>query len=156
MFRSLRDDSDATGQSVLALTIAGLSLGLGFTASIRGDLFGVLLGGIIGVALGVVVGFVWLSLTYLVVTRVFKGASSYWSLARPVFFASSPSLIFLLMLIPLSGLSEIFRVVGLAWISLSNVFAIKNSMGFDNQRSFATFIIAAFVLLIVYGLLTSL
>ncbi len=153
-FRSLRDDSSATGQSVAVLALAGLSFGLGFAVSIGSAPFGVLLGGAIGVIIGIVVGFVWLSLTYLVVTRIFKGASSYWSLARPVFFASSPGLVFLLM-IPFPPISEIFRALGLVWISISNVLAVKNSMGFDNQRSLVTFIIVAFVLLIIYGLLIS-
>src|SRR6266571_4128065 len=126
MFRSLRDDSSATGQSVAVLALSGSSFGLGFAASIGSDSSGVLLGGAIGVVIGIVVGFVWLSLTYLVVTRIFKGASSYWSLARSVFFASSPGLVFLLM-IPFSLVSDVFRAVGLAWIAISNVSAVKNS-----------------------------
>jgi hypothetical protein len=155
MFRSLREDNGATGQSVVALALAGLSLGLGFTASIGDDFYGVLLGGVTGIGLGFLVGFLWLSLTYLVVTRLFKGASTYWSLGRPIFFASSPALLFLLMLIPGSPIASIVWDAGLAWIALANVFAIKNAMGFDNQRSFMTFIIVAFVLLIVYGLIVS-
>ena len=59
------------------------------------------------------------------------------------------------MLIPGLSLATIVAEIGLAWIALANVFAIKNAMGFDNQRSFATFVIAAFVLLIAYGLFTS-
>ena len=156
MFRSLSQDGRATDQSIVALALAGLSFGLGFTASIGDDVYGVLLGGAVGIGLGFVIGFVWLSLTYLVATRLFKGTSSYWSLGRPVFFAASPALVFLLMLIPGSLASSIVRDAGLAWIALSNVFAIKNAMGFDNQRSFMTFIIVAFVLIIVYGAIVSL
>ncbi len=156
IFRSLREDVSATGQSIIVLALAGFSFGLGFTASLGGDLVGVLLGGVAGIFVGLVVGFVWLSLIYLVVTRLFKGTSSYWGLGRPIFFASSPALVFLLMLIPGSPVDPVINAAGLAWISLSNVFAIKNAMGLDNQRSFITFIIVAFVLLILYGLVTSL
>jgi hypothetical protein len=155
-FRSLREDNRATGQSIIALGLAGFSLGLGYRAWTGDDLYGILLGGVLGILLGFFVGFVWLSLTYLVVTRVFKGTSSFWSLGRPIFFASSPAVIFLLMLIPGSPAAIIVYDVGLAWIALANVFAIKNAMGFDNQRSFITFIVAAFVLLIVYGVVVSL
>jgi hypothetical protein len=156
MFRSLTEDSGATGQSLVALALAGLSFGIGFTASVGYDLYGVLLGGVVGIGLGFLIGFVWLSLTYLVVTRLFKGASSFWGLGRPVFFASSPGLVFLLMLIPASPVPDAARDVGLAWIALANVFAVKNAMGFNSERSFITFIIVAFVLLIGYGLIVSL
>jgi Yip1-like protein len=156
MFRSLREDSGANGQSVVALALAGLSFGIGFTASVGYDLYTVLLGGVVGIGLGFLIGFVWLSLTYLVVTRLFKGASSFWGLGRPVFFASSPGLVFLLMLIPASPIPDAARDAGLAWIALANVFAIKNAMGFNNERSFITFIIVAFVLLVGYGLVVSL
>jgi hypothetical protein len=155
MFRSLKEDTSATSQSIVIPALAGLSLGLGFTASIGDDLTGVLLGGVAGTFLGLLIGFVWLSLTYVVVTRLFKGTPSYWGLGRPIFFASSPAPVFLLMLIPGSPVAPIIYAAGLAWISLSNVFAIKNAMGFDNQRSFITFIIVAFVLLILYGVVTS-
>src|ERR1700747_2007081 len=150
MFRSLREDSRATRQSILALGLAGLSLGLGYETWIGDNLYRILLGGVFGIALSFLVGFLWVSLTYLVVTRVFKGTSTFWSLGRPIFFASSPAFLFLLMLIPGSPISGLVLDVGVAWIAVSNVFAIKNAMGFDNQRSFITFIISAFTLLIVY------
>ncbi|MBO0888986.1 YIP1 family protein [Candidatus Bathyarchaeota archaeon] len=155
MFRSLRDDNSATRQSILVLAMAGLSFGLGFAVSIGSDPLYVLLGALVGVLIGVGLGFVWLTLTYVVVTRVFGGASSYWSLARPVFFATSPGVVFLLMIIPVSLFADVFRAVGLAWLSLSNVYAVKNSMGFDNQRAFTTFIIVAIIMIIAYGILTS-
>jgi hypothetical protein len=157
MFRSLREDNGATGQSVVALALAGLSFGLGFTASVGYDLYYVLLGGVVGIGLALLIGFLWLSLSYLVVTRLFKGASSFWGLGRPVFFASSPGLVFLLMLIPSESLVlDAVRDVGVAWIALANVFAVKNAMGFNNERSFITFIIVAFVLLIAYDFFLSL
>lgn len=156
VFRSLREDRGATVQSIIVLALAGFSLGLGFTASNGVSLYGVLLGGLVGIGFGLLVGFVWLSLTYLVVTRLFNGASTFWSLGRPLFFASSPALIFLLMLIPGLPIANIIWDAGIAWVALANVFAIKNAMGFDNQRSFITFIIVALVLLVAYGLVLSL
>jgi len=107
-------------------------------------------------AVGVLVGFVWLSLTYLVATRLFKGTSSYWGLARPLFFATSPALIFLLMSIPPWPIPDLARSLGVGWTAVSSVFAVKSAMGFDTQRSLVTFIIVALVMLIIYGFLPSL
>ncbi|TMI26418.1 hypothetical protein E6H24_02750 [Candidatus Bathyarchaeota archaeon] len=42
-------------------------------------------------------------------------------------------------------------VVG--WTAVSSVFAVKNAMGFDAQRSLVTFIIVALAMLIIYGFL---
>jgi hypothetical protein len=139
----------------VTLALAGLCFGLGFAVSLGADLLGVLLGGAVGIGAGILLGFTWLTLTYLVVTKLFKGASSYWSLGRPIFFATSPGLVFLLMMIPDSVVSEIFRVIGLVWITIAIVIAVKNSMGFDSQRSLVTFIIVSIILIIAYGLLTS-
>src|SRR6266571_2494994 len=133
IFTSLRDDRRATGQSLPVLALAGLSFGFGFAASVGDDLIGVLVGSIAGMALGVLVGFVWLSLTYLVATRLFKGTSSYWGLARPI--------------------PNLARSLGLGWTAVSSVFAVKNAMGFDTQRSLVTFIIVALAMLIIYGFL---
>jgi Yip1 domain len=154
-FRSLREDNGATRQSVVALALAGLSVGLGFSASIGANLYGVLLGGAVGIGLGLLVGFLWLSLTYVVVTRLFKSPSSYWSLGRPIFFASSPALLLLFMLIAGSDIASIIYDVGLVWVAVLTVFAIRNAVGFDYQKSFLTFIIVAFILLVGYGLATS-
>ncbi len=152
-FTSLRDDRSATGQSLLVLALAGLSFGFGFASSVGGDLPGVFVGSMAGLAVGVLIGFVWLSLTYLVATRLFKGTSSYWGLARPLFFATSPALVFLLMSIPAWPIPDLARSLRVVWMAVSSVFAVKNAMGFDTQRSLATFIIVAFLMLIFNGFL---
>ena len=82
--------------------------------------------------------------------------SDYWSLARPMFFASSPGLVFLLMSVPASFVADIVRAVGVAWIAISTVIAVKTALGVDSQRSILTFILVAFIVLIGYGLLSSL
>lgn len=155
IFRSLREDSDANGQSLLVLAIAGLSFGLGFAFSLSGDLSGTLLGGVFGVAASILFGFVWLSVTYIVGTRLLKGTVSYWGLARPLFFSASPGLVFLITLVPNFAVQEIFRAVGIAWIAIASVSAIKNTFGFDSPRSFTTFVVVSLILLVGYGLLAS-
>ncbi len=74
----------------------------------------------------------------------------------PNVFASSPGLVFLLMSVPASFVADIVRAVGLAWIEISTVIAVKTALGVDSQRSILTFILVAFIVLIGYGLLSSL
>lgn len=155
VFRSLKEDTGATGQSMLVLVVVGLSFGLGFATSLRADLTGILLGGVVGGVASFVLGFVWLSLSYIVGTRLLRGSTTYWGLARPLFFSSSPGLVFLLAIIPVTPVQEICRAVGLAWIAIASVSAVKNALGFDSQRGFMTFIIVTVIVLIVYGLISS-
>jgi Yip1 domain len=155
IFRSLREDPDATGQSLLVLAIAGLSFGLGFTFSLSGDLSGTLLGGVFGVATSIVFGFVWLTVTYIVGTRLLRGSASYWGLARPLFFSASPGVVFLITLVPNLAVQEIFRAVGIGWIAIASVSAIKNVFGFDSPRAFTTFVVVALILLVGYGFVAS-
>src|SRR5207247_10388770 len=151
IFISLRDDGSATGQSLLVLALSGLSFGFGLAALVGGDLIGVLVGSVAGMAVGVLVGFVWLSLTYLVATRLFKGTSSYWGLARPLFFATSPALFFLLMPIPEWPIPDLARSLRVGCTAVSIVFAVKNGRGLDTQRSLVTFIRVAFDMPIFYA-----
>ena len=155
VFRSLKEDHAATSQSLLILGTVGLSFGLGFATSLGTDLREILLGAVVGGAVAFVLGFVWLSLSYLVGTRLFRGTTTYWGLARPLFFSSSPGLIFLLTIIPVRPIQDVARSVGVAWIAIASVSAVKNALGFDSQRGFMTFIIVAFIILITYGLFSS-
>ena len=154
-FLSLKEDSAATGQALVVLALAGASFGVGFTMSIRDSTIWVLLGAVFGAIVSIVLGFVWLSLTFLIGTRVFGGASDYWSLARPVFFSSSPGLVFLIMSIPVSPIPDVARAIGVAWIAISTVMAVKTALGLDSQRSLLIFIIVTFIVLITYGLVVS-
>ena len=155
-FLDLKEDSSSTGQGLVVLALAGASFGVGF-ASLIGyrEVLLLLLGAAFGAIFSIVLGFVWLSLTFLVGTRIFHGTSDYWSLARPVFFATSPGLVFLIMLIPVSIVPDVARAVGVAWIAISTVFATRAALGLDSQRSFLTFILVALIVLIGYGLVSS-
>jgi len=155
-FLDLKEDSSATGQALIVLALAGASFGVGFVSLIgyRG-VVPLVLGAAFGSIFSIVLGFVWLFLTFLVGTRIFHGTSDYWSLARPLFFATSPGLVFLIMLIPVSVVPDIARAVGVAWIAISTVLAIRAALGLDTQRSFLTFILVALIVLIGYGLVSS-
>ncbi len=155
VFRSLKEDHNATGQSLLVLAFAGMSFGLGFAFSLNGDISVTLLGGVFGMAASILFGFVWLSVTYVVGTRLLRGLASYWSLARPLFFAASPGFVFLITLVPNFAVQEVVRALGIGWIAIASVSAIKNAFGFDSPRSFTTFVLVALILLVGYGLIAS-
>lgn len=156
MFLSLKEDPTATGQALTVLALAGSSFGLGFAMSIGVGPLSVFLGAILGALVSIVLGFVWLSLTFVIGTRLFEGRSDYWSLARPVFFASSAGLVFLIMSIPVPLVAEVARVIGVAWIAIATVVAVKTALGVDSQRSLLIFIIVTFIVLISYVFASSL
>jgi hypothetical protein len=155
-FLSLKEDPAATTQALIVLALSGASFGVGFTASIGFPLVGVLVGAILGTLASLVLGFLWLSLTFVIGTKVFRGTSAYWSLARPLFFASSPGLVFLIMSVPVSVVSETARAIGVVWIAIATVIAVKTALGLDNQRSLLIFIMVTLILAISYGLVASL
>lgn len=142
----LREDREANGQAVAVLSLASLSHGIGFTfltgatenfPSPAGLLYGTL------------VWMIWFYLTILVLsittflvgTRLFRGRASFQNLVRPLFFSSSPGVLFLLVSIPVPVVSNAIAAVLWGWIIVIGVFALKHSMGFSIQRSMLTFII---------------
>jgi Yip1 domain len=155
MFRSLKEDTKANRQSILVLGIAGLLFGIGTAFSLGVDLYGVLVVAGLGAVATILIGFIWLTLTYLVGTRILGGTSSYWGLARPFFFSFSPAPLLLLMLIPTWPVPQLALSVAVAWISVASVIAVKNSLGIDSQRSLIAFILVALLIIFLYGLLQS-
>jgi hypothetical protein len=151
-FLSLKEDPTATGQALIVLALAGTCFAVGHGIAIGDDALGVLLWAILGAIGSLVLGFVWLSLTFLLGTKLFGGRSDYWSLARPVFFSTSPGLIFLMTVIPVYPVPEIARAIGIAWIAISSVVAVKTALGVDNMRSLLIFIIVTFTVVITLGL----
>ena len=153
---ALKEDSTATGQALIVLALAGASFGVGFAASIGFGTMGILLGAVFGAVASIALGIVWVSLTFLIGRRFFGGTSNYWSLARPVFFSTSPGLIFLIMSIPVSPIPDVALAIGVAWIAISTVIAVKTALGLDTLRSLVIFIIVTFIVLFSYGLIASL
>jgi hypothetical protein len=151
-FLSLKEDSTATGQALIVLALAGTCFAVGHGVAIGEDALGVLLWALLGAIGSLVLGFAWLSLTFLLGTKLFGGTSNYWSLARPVFFSTSPGLIFLMTAIPVYPVPEIARAIGIAWIAISSVVAVKTALGVDNMRSLLIFILVTFTVVITLGL----
>jgi len=77
-FLDLKEDSSATRQALIVVALAGASFGVGFASSIGyGTVLALLLGAAFGAIFNIALGFVWLSLTFLVGTKIFHGTSDY-------------------------------------------------------------------------------
>ena len=154
----LKSDSGSTRQAVAIVILAGLSYGLGLSLFLGTTVEIILFTLAAGILLGLLIGFLWLSLTFVIGTRLFRGVTTYWGLARPFFFAWSPGILFVLMSVPTPLIPEIARATAGAWIIISSVFAVKHSMGLETQQSLLIFILVFFVsvgILILFGSISS-
>jgi len=153
-FRQLRDDPSATAQSLLVVAIIGLCYGAGFGFFLAGtSLLDVLTITLIGLFSALVIAFVWSGTTFLIVTRLFRRTIGYWGLSRPFFFSWAPGLLFVLLSGPITILFEVIRAVGVAWIGISSVFAVKHAVGFSTQQSMLTFIICVILVVLIVSIL---
>ncbi len=150
-FLELKEDGKATEQGVAIVALAGVSLGLG-TALINATESGVfsatglLLGGLLGVITAISAALVWSMTTFLIGTKLFRGYTSYWGLVRPLFYSYSPALLFILIAIPVFPIRQAAGAIVGGWTVIAGVFAVKNAMGFSNERSMLTFVVGALIL----------
>ncbi len=158
----LKTDTTATGQAIAVLVLAALAYGIGYTAQTqfqRHDLsiYGIIVGSLANVVTVCFAAFVWSATTFLVGTKLFQGRTSYWELARPLFFASSPFLLFLLIIVPIppiivQGNVPVYwfqgtvAVAAVIWLFLSQVFAIKQVMGLSLRRTVLTVAVGLLIL----------
>src|SRR6266436_8039779 len=158
----LKTDTAATGQAVAVLVLSALAYGIGYTAQTqfqRHDLstYGIIVGSLANVVTVCFAAFVWSATAFLVGTKLFQGKTSYWELARPLFFASSPFLLFFLIIVPIPPIivqgnvpvywfQGIVAVVAVIWLFLSQVFALKQVMGLSVRRTVLTVAVGLLIL----------
>ena len=154
MILELKENKTATGQSLAVLVFAALAIGIGSTLKIdlAGNLsvYGIIVGGLRGIITGCFSAFIWSGTLYLVGTKLFQGKTTFWELARPMFFASSPALLFILIAIPISLLTTSVALVAAAWVVLLQGFVLKHVMGFNTQRTVLTLAVGFMILLFIY------
>ena len=158
----LKTDATATGQAVAVLVLAALAYGIGYTAQTQFQghnlsIYGIIVGSLANVVTVCFAAFVWSATAFLVGTKLFQGKTSYWELARPLFFASSPFLLFLLIVVPIppvmiQGSVPIYwfqgtvAVVAVIWLFFSQVFALKQVMGLSVRRTVLTVAVGLLIL----------
>ncbi len=165
VFRTVKMDVKVTGQGGAIVALSGVSYGVGI--SLRGmisagsySVSGLMVGGLVGMIFAVVTALVWSMTAFLVGTKLFKGSTDYWGLARSLFFSTSPALLFIFVFIPIplyqTGLQRVTigEVIGAAvwaWTLVAGVVAVKNTMGFGYDRSMLTFIVGVLILILISG-----
>ena len=158
----LKEDMTATGQAVAVLVLAALAYGIGYTAQTqfqRHDLsiYGIIVGSLTYLVTVCFAAFVWSATAFLVGTKLFKGKTGYWELARPLFFASSPFLLFFLIIVPIppiivQGNVPVYwfqgtvAVAAVVWLFLSQVFVLKLVMGLSLRRTILTVAVGLLIL----------
>src|SRR5438046_6046394 len=150
----LKQNKNATGQAVAVLVFASLALGVGNTLftelqSNSVSPYGIIVGSLASIVTGCFAAFVWSATAFLVGTKLFQGKTGYWELARPLFFASSPFLLFLLITIPVPPIlvqgnvpvywfQGTIAVAAVVWLFLSQIFVLKQVMGLNLRRTVLT------------------
>jgi len=155
-FLELKEDRTATGQGVAIVGFAGISYGIGIsliTATETNTFSGtaLLLGGLFGMLTSVAASLVWSIATFLIGTKLFRGNTSYWGLARPLFYSTTPALLFILIAIPFIPVRQAVGVIVWGWTLVAGVFAMKSAMGFSSERSMLTFVVAVLLLGLLGG-----
>jgi hypothetical protein len=158
----LKTENTATGQAVAVLVLSALAYGIGYTAQTQFQkhnlsVYGIIVGGLANTVTVCFAAFVWSATAFLVGTKLFQGKTSYWELARPLFFASSPFLLFLLITIPVppilvQGTVPVYwfqgtvAVAAVVWLFLSQVFVLKQVMGLNMRRTILTVAVGLLIL----------
>jgi hypothetical protein len=151
----LKESKTATGQAIAVLVFTALAVGIGGTlqTEIAGDNvtgYGIIVGGLGGVITGCIAAFVWSGTLYLIGTKLFKGKSGFWELARPMFFAASPALLFVLISIPVPIFYRAVAIIAASWVVILQGFVLKQVMEFDTRRTILTLAVSFLVLLFIY------
>ena len=158
----LKVDATATGQAVAVLVLSALAYGIGYTVQTQfqrhdPSIYGIIAGSLANTVTACFAAFVWSATAFLVGTKLFQGKTSYWELARPLFFAASPFLLFLLITIPIPPIlvqgnvpvywfQGTIAVAAVAWLFLSQVFVLKQVMGLNLRRTILTVAVGLLIL----------
>ncbi len=151
-FLELKNDDKATGQAVAVVALAALSYGIGFNLLFQsGNLVLPELALLVLTSMftGLFAALVWSFTAFLVGTKLLKGVTTFWGLLRPLFFSTTPGVLFILISIPLSAASQIISAILIVWMIIGGVFAVKNAMGFSSLRSMLTYLIGFWALVAV-------
>lgn len=147
----LKVDKTATGQSIAVLVLAALAYGIGFSllTEFRSNSvspYGVIVGTLTGMVSVSFAGFVWSAMAFLIGTKLFQGKTSYWELARPLFFSAGPFFLFILLAVPFYPLQVAVTLIAAVWVVSAQGFALKQVMGYNAQRTVLTIAVGLLIL----------
>lgn len=150
----LKEDTKATGQAVGVLVLATLSYGIGYTVLTEYQAhsisaYGIIVGGMANMISSCFSAVVWSIALFFVGTKLFRGSTGYWQLARPLFFSTAPGMLFLLISIPVYPIIVTVTLVAAVWLLISQAFVLKHVMGLDLQRTLLTLVVGFLILAFV-------
>ena len=156
-YLEIRNDKNATSQAVAVLFLAGLGYSIGYTLRVGPlTLDNIIVSILTRVILSLIVGLVWSITTFLIGTKLFRGKSSFWELARPMFFSAAPFILFIFLGIPaqlfvgsIDVLGGVLYVVVAFWGIIAGVLALKTAMGFGYDRGMLTYIVGWLALIAI-------
>lgn len=151
----LKENKSATGQAIAILVFTALAIGLGSTIQTESlnnslSLYGIIVGAVGSIITGCFAAFVWSGTLFLVGTKLFQGKTGFWELARPMFFAASPALLFVLISIPVPLFYRAVAILAASWVIVLQGFVLKQVMGFDLRRTVLTLAVGFVILLFIY------
>ena len=151
----LKENKTATGQSIAVLVFTALAIGIGSTLWVEIpanslSAYGIIVGGLDGIITGSFSAFIWSGTLYLVGTKLFQGKTTFWELARPMFFASAPAFLFILIAIPVRTFYVSVAIIAAIWVVALQGYVVKQVMGFDSRRTVLTLSVGFMILLFVY------
>ena len=146
LFEEVEADYGAMPQAVGIVVLSSIAAGVG-TVSIGG------LGGIIIGTISALIGwFIWAFLTYIIGTKLLpepETKADYGELLRTIGFASSPGLLRVLGVIPISWVSNIVFIVAGIWMLVAMVIAVRQALDY---KSTPRAILVCFIGWVIQGL----
>ncbi len=130
-YEEVEHDTAATGQAAMVVVMVALARAIGES------------GGGIGAALvAAVAAFVgwgiWAGVTYLVGTKVFDGTATWGELLRTLGFAQAPGILFVLGILPLTGL--VLWIVPI-WMLVTGFVGVRQALDVGNGATVLTILV---------------
>ena len=138
VYEEVEHDQSATNQAILVVVLGAIAAGIG---ALSGGLGGL----IAGVILALVGWAVYAYVAYWVGTNIFKGPqteATWGQLLRTLGFASSPRVLLVFAIIPVSIISGLVVLAVFIWTLFTTVIAIRQALDFDTWRAIATAVVS--------------
>ena len=156
LYEEVEKDPNATNQALIVVVIASICSGIG--SAIAGTMIGgagaIISGLIIGAITALIGLLIWSFLTYIIGTRIFKGPktkATYGELIRCVGFSYSPSVLAILIFIPIIG--PVIAFIAMIWSLVAMVIGVRQALDFSTGRAIATCIVGFIVMVVIFSII---
>ncbi len=147
LYEEVEHDQSATGQALLVVVLGVLAGGIG---ALSGGIEGLIFGIIAALASWAVYAFI----AYWVGTNIFKGPhteATWGQLLRTLGFASSPRVLLVLAIMPVTIISGLVVLAVSIWLLFTTVIAIRQALDFDTWRAIATAVVSVLAQVVIYS-----